>query len=138
MGVFFGTDGIRGKVNSELTFDLAYKCGNALAITLDKPTILIGCDTRTSGSYLTLAFASGALSAGANVVDIGVCPTAGIAYLTKRLGFDYGVVVSASHNPAEYNGIKIFDENGFKLGDERENALERKFVHTRKDFLTDL
>lgn len=130
MGVFFGTDGIRGKVNSELTFDLAYKCGNALAITLDKPTILIGCDTRTSGSYLTLAFASGALSAGANVVDIGVCPTAGIAYLTKRLGFDYGVVVSASHNPAEYNGIKIFDENGFKLGDERENALERKFVHT--------
>lgn len=130
MGVFFGTDGIRGKVNSELTFDLSYKCGNALATSRDKPSILIGRDTRTSGSFITLAFSSGALSAGANVIDCGVCPTAGIAYLTKKLGFDFGVVVSASHNPSEYNGIKIFDKNGYKLGDERENALERKFVHT--------
>ena len=130
MGVFFGTDGIRGKVIDELTFDLAYKCGNALATTCNKPKILIGGDTRTSRDFLTLAFSGGALSGGANIVDVGVCPTAGIAYLTKTLGFDYGVVISASHNPSEYNGIKIFDKNGFKLGDERENALERKFVHS--------
>ena len=130
MGIFFGTDGIRGKVCGQLNFDLAYKCGNALGSSLDKPTIIIGQDTRISGSYITLAFAGGAVSAGANVIDIGICPTAGIAYLTKILNADFGVVVSASHNPPDYNGIKIFDENGFKLGDARENALERKFVHT--------
>lgn len=130
MGIFFGTDGIRGKVNSELTFDLAYKCGNALGASAPKPTIIIGQDTRLSGSFLSLAFAGGAMNAGANVIDIGICPTAGIAYLTNKLGADFGVVVSASHNPAEYNGIKIFDHNGFKLGDERENALERKFVQS--------
>lgn len=130
MGIFFGTDGIRGKVNSELTFDLAYKCGNALGASASKPTILIGQDTRTSGSFLSLAFAGGAMNAGANVIDVGICPTAGIAYLTNKLGVDFGVVISASHNPAEYNGIKIFDHNGFKLGDERENDLERKFVQS--------
>lgn len=130
MGVFFGTDGIRGKVNSELTYDLAYKCGNALGSCINKPTIIIGQDTRISGNLLTLAFAGGATTAGANVIDVGICPTPAIAYLTKKVGADFGVVISASHNPAEYNGIKIFDENGFKLGDERENALERRFVHT--------
>lgn len=129
MGVFFGTDGIRGVVNNDLTYDLAYKCGNALGSTLDKPTILIGQDTRISGSFITLAVALGAMNAGANIIDVGVCPTAGIAYLTKAIGSDYGVVISASHNPPEYNGIKIFDRDGFKLGDERENMLERKFVH---------
>ena len=131
MGIFFGTDGIRGKVNTELTYDLAYKCGNALGASEKKPTILIGQDTRTSGSFLTIAFSSGALNAGANVIDVGICPTAGIAYLTKRTNADYGVVISASHNPAEYNGIKIFDKNGIKLGDLRENQLERKFVNSK-------
>lgn len=130
MGIFFGTDGIRGKVNSELTYDLAYKCGNALGSSTNKPTIIIGQDTRVSGSLLTLAFAGGAVLAGANVIDVGICTTPAIAYLTKKIGANFGVVISASHNPAEYNGIKIFDENGFKLGDERENALERRFVHT--------
>ncbi len=130
MGIFFGTDGIRGKVNNELTFDLAYKCGNALGSSLDKPSIVIGQDTRITGNMLCTAFSGGAMCAGANIIDIGVCPTAGIAYLTKVLGADFGVVISASHNTAEYNGIKIFDENGFKLGDTRENALERRFVHT--------
>lgn len=130
MGIFFGTDGIRGKVNSELTFDLAYKCGNALGSSLDKPTIIIGQDTRISGSYLTIAFSGGAMCAGANIIDVGICPTAGIAYLTRVLGADFGVVISASHNTSEFNGIKIFDENGFKLGDLKENSLERRFVHT--------
>ena len=130
MGIFFGTDGIRGLVNSELTYDLAFKCGNALASNKPYAKILIGRDTRISGSYLSIAFAGGAISAGASVVDIGICPTAGIAYLTKSLKYDYGVVISASHNPPDYNGIKIFDKNGYKLGDKNENALERKFVNT--------
>ena len=129
MGIFFGTDGIRGVVNQSLTFDLAYKCGNAVGSSLKKPTIIIGADTRTTGSFLITAFSGGAMSAGANVIDVGVCPTAGIAYITKRVGADYGVVISASHNPAEYNGIKIFDKNGFKLGDKNEENLERRFIH---------
>ena len=131
MAIFFGTDGIRGVVNDELTYDLAYNCGNALGDTKHCPTIIIGSDTRTTGSYLTLAFAGGAMSAGAKVVDIGVCPTAGVAYITKFVGADYGVMISASHNPAEYNGIKIFDENGYKLGDRREELLEKRFIHQK-------
>lgn len=130
MGIFFGTDGIRGLVNSELTFDLAFKCGNALGVSKPNAKILIGRDTRISGSYLSIAVAGGAISAGAKVVDIGICPTAGIAYLTKILKYDFGVVISASHNPPDYNGIKIFDCNGYKLGDKNENLLERKFVNT--------
>lgn len=130
MGIFFGTDGIRGVVNEDLNFDIAYRCGNALASEGKKIKIIIGRDTRTSGSYLTLAFAVGAMNAGADVVDIGVIPTAGISYLITQEKADYGVIISASHNPAEYNGIKIFDKSGFKLGDKREEALERKFMHS--------
>lgn len=130
MGIFFGTDGIRGIVNDELTFDLAYKCGNAVGSTKQGAKIIIGRDTRVTGSYLSIAFAGGAISAGAEVTDVGICPTAGIAYLTKELQFDYGVVISASHNPPEYNGIKIFNNQGFKLGDKAESSLERKFVNT--------
>ena len=129
MGIYFGTDGIRGVVNDFLTSGLAYKCGNALGRSKENPVILVGRDTRTTGSFLTVAFASGALDSGANVIDIGICPTAGIAYITKKLGYDYGTVISASHNPPEYNGIKIFDENGFKLGDHKEDNLERTFVN---------
>ena len=129
MGIYFGTDGIRGVVNDFLTSGLAYKCGKALGRSKENPVILVGRDTRTTGSFLTVAFASGALDSGANVIDIGVCPTAGIAYITKKLGYDFGTVISASHNPPEYNGIKIFDENGFKLGDHKEDNLERTFVN---------
>lgn len=128
MGVFFGTDGLRGKVNDDLSFDIVYKCGNALGAESIGRKILIGRDTRLSGELLTLAFASGAMNAGASVVDVGVCPTAGISYLTKQLGFDYGVVISASHNPAEFNGIKIFNSEGTKLGDKKEEQLEKKFL----------
>ncbi len=129
MSVFFGTDGIRGVVNNFLTQDLAIKCGNAVAQEKHNAKILIGGDTRISREFLSSAFSVGAMSAGADIVDIGVCTTPGIAYITSTLDFDYGVVVSASHNPAQYNGIKIFDEDGIKLGDKREEALERKFVH---------
>ena len=129
MSVFFGTDGIRGVVNNFLTHDLAIKCGNAVAQEKSNAKILIGGDTRISRAFLSNAFSVGAMSAGANVVDIGVCTTPGIAYITSILDFDYGVVVSASHNPAQYNGIKVFNDKGIKLGDKREEALERKFVH---------
>lgn len=131
MGLFFGTDGLRGKVNEDLTFDIAYKIGNALSILKEKPTVLIGSDTRISNSYLTLAVASGAMSGGAKVIDAGVVPTAGIAYLTKIIKADYGVVVSASHNSGEYNGIKVFNSDGYKLGDKEEERIERCFIHNK-------
>lgn len=131
MGLFFGTDGLRGKVNEVLTFDVAYKIGNALSILKEKPTIIIGSDTRISNSYLTLGVSSGAMSGGAHVIDVGIMPTAGIAYVTKFLKADYGVVISASHNSGEYNGIKIFNGDGFKLGDKEEERIERCFIHTK-------
>lgn len=128
MGKYFGTDGIRGIVGEKLTYETAYMCGKALAKTKPSSKILIGGDTRGSRVYLTLAFASGAISEGAKVVDIGICPTPGISYITKTQNFDYGVVISASHNPPNYNGIKIFDNNGMKLGDEKESRLEEMFL----------
>lgn len=131
MGLFFGTDGLRGIVNEDLSFDIAYKCGNALSVLKEKPTVFIGSDTRVSNHYLTLAVASGAMAGGANVVDLGVIPTAGVAYLTKTLKADYGVVISASHNPKEYNGIKIFNGDGYKLGDKEEERVERCFIRDR-------
>ena len=131
MGLFFGTDGLRGKVNEELTFDIAYKIGNALSILKEKPTIIVGSDTRISNSYLTLGVASGAMSGGARVIDIGVVPTAGIAYITKKVGADYGIVISASHNSGEYNGIKVFNAEGYKLGDKEEERIERCFIREK-------
>ena len=108
MGVFFGTDGIRGIVNDELTFDLAYKCGNALGSSIPNARILIGSDTRTTATFLKSAFSCGAMSAGANVVDVGICSTPALAYLVRVLKYDYAVVISASHNSAKYNGIRMF------------------------------
>lgn len=138
MGLFFGTDGLRGKINEDLTFDIAYKIGNALSILKDKPTILIGCDTRISNSYLTLGVASGAMSGGAKVIDAGIVPTAGIAFLTRKIKADYGVVISASHNSGEYNGIKVFNSNGYKLGDKEEERIERCFIHEKTNDFPDI
>lgn len=131
MAIFFGTDGIRGVVNSDLTYELAFKFGNALGRYENTKKIVIGRDTRTSGSFLTNAFALGAMSSGVEVIDIGICTTPGVAFLTKFINADFGVVISASHNPPEYNGIKILTKEGFKLGDEKENELERKFVNSK-------
>ncbi|MBQ3116550.1 MAG: phosphoglucosamine mutase [Clostridia bacterium] len=131
MGLFFGTDGLRGKVNKDLTQDIAYKIGNALSILKENPTIIIGADTRISNSYLALSLASGAMSGGAYVIDAGVVPTAGVAYLTRRLKADFGVVISASHNSGEYNGIKVFNSNGYKLSDKEEEGIERCFIKSK-------
>ncbi|MBR2498194.1 MAG: phosphoglucosamine mutase [Clostridia bacterium] len=131
MGLFFGTDGLRGIINEDLTQNIAYKIGNALSILTENPTIVIGCDTRISNTYLTLAVANGAMSGGAKVIDVGVLPTAGIAFITKTIGADYGVVISASHNSAEYNGIKVFDKKGYKLSDKEEERIERCFIREK-------
>lgn len=127
--MYFGTDGIRGVANIEITCLLAHSVGNALASCKKNCRVLIGMDTRVSGDMLLHAVATGVMQGGGDVLDVGVMPTAGIAYLTQYYKADYGVVISASHNPAEYNGIKVFDSNGYKLGDKRERELEQKMAH---------
>ena len=129
MSRMFGTDGVRGVANEELTPDLALKLGQAGACVLSKenkhkPTIMVGCDTRISGDMLANALMAGACSVGANCVFVGVLPTPAIAYLTKKYKVDAGVVISASHNPVEFNGIKFFDGNGYKLPDALEDEIE--------------
>lgn len=128
MSRMFGTDGVRGIANKELTAELAYKLGRAGAYVLTegahKPKILVGMDTRISGDMLESALVSGILSVGAEAMCVGVIPTPAVAYLTREYGADAGVVISASHNPVEYNGIKFFDNNGYKLSDELEDRIQ--------------
>lgn len=129
MGRLFGTDGVRGVANEELTPLLAMQLGQAGAYVLSrekehKPTIMVGCDTRISGDMLANALMAGACSVGANCIFVGVIPTPAIAYLTRKYKVDAGVVISASHNPVEFNGIKFFDGSGYKLPDELEDEIE--------------
>lgn len=138
MARLFGTDGVRGVANDELTPMLAMQLGQAGAYVLSKekehkPTIMVGCDTRISGDMLANALMAGACSVGANVVYVGVIPTPAIAYLTRRYRVDAGVVISASHNPVEFNGIKFFDGNGFKLPDALEDEIEQLIKSGMKD-----
>ncbi len=129
MGKYFGTDGVRGVANRELTPELAYKIGRCggyvLAGKADKPKVVIGLDTRISGPMLEAALTAGLLSIGASVIRIGVVSTPAVAYLTRLLGADAGVMISASHNPVADNGIKFFGADGFKLTDETELEIER-------------
>ena len=129
MARLFGTDGVRGVANEELTPLLAMQLGQAGATVLTKenehrPTILVGCDTRISGDMLAIALMAGICSVGANAVYVGVIPTPAVAYLTKKYKVEAGVVISASHNPVEFNGIKFFDGNGYKLPDSMEDEIE--------------
>ena len=128
MGRLFGTDGVRGIANKELTPELAFRLGKAGAYVLrrhsDRPVFVIGRDTRVSGDMLQQALSAGILSIGGDVIDAGVMPTPGVAHLVKYLEADAGVVISASHNPYEYNGIKFFNGDGFKLDDAVEDAIE--------------
>ena len=131
MGKLFGTDGIRGVVNAGLDADLAYKVGLAAAAVLskdkpegEKPVVTIGKDTRISGDLLKGALVAGLCTAGADVMDLGTLPTPGVAWVTIDENADAGIVISASHNPFEYNGIKIFNGKGFKLSDELEEKIE--------------
>lgn len=129
MGRLFGTDGARGVANSELTCELAMAIGRAAAMVLievehRRPRVVIGKDTRVSSDMLEAAIVAGLCSVGADAVLLGVVPTPAVAYLVKEYGADAGVMISASHNPCEYNGIKIFNGEGYKLSDALEEEIE--------------
>ena len=129
MRKYFGTDGIRRIANTDLTPELVYKVAKAGAYVLSKhtnhaPTILIGRDTRLSGTLIESAMTAGFLSYGANVKSLGVIPTPAVAYLTKKLNADASVVISASHNTFEFNGVKYFSNKGMKIPDELEEEIE--------------
>lgn len=138
MARMFGTDGVRGVAGSELTIELATKLGQAGAYVLTKeqehqPTIIVGCDTRISGGMLASALMAGICSVGANAIFVGVMPTPAIAYLTRKHKVDAGVVISASHNPMEFNGIKFFNGEGYKLSDALEDEIEELISNNMKD-----
>ena len=138
MARMFGTDGVRGVAGSELTIELAMKLGQAGAYALTKekshqPTIIVGCDTRISGGMLANALMAGICSVGANAVYAGVLPTPAVAYLTRKHKVDAGVVISASHNPMEFNGIKFFNGEGYKLSDALEDEIEELIKNEMKD-----
>lgn len=128
MGRLFGTDGVRGVANRELTASLAFEIGRASAFILSdvhkNPVFLIGKDTRISGDMLECALAAGIMSVGGRVIRLGVIPTPAVAYLVQKYNADAGVVISASHNSFEYNGIKIFNGDGYKLDDSTEERIE--------------
>src|SRR3954453_19087938 len=128
MGKYFGTDGVRGVANSELTPEMAFRLGRfggyVLTKDKDRPKVIIGRDTRVSGHMLEGALVAGLLSIGAEVMRLGVISTPGVSYLTKALGAEAGVMISASHNPVADNGIKFFGPDGFKLSDEQELEIE--------------
>ncbi len=129
MGRLFGTDGARGVANTELTCELAMNIGRAAAMVLtssevEHPTFIIGKDTRISGDMLEGALVAGLCSVGANVKILGVVPTPAVAYLVSKYKADAGIMISASHNPYEFNGIKLFNDEGFKLPDELEEQIE--------------
>lgn len=129
MGRLFGTDGVRGIANTELTAELAMNIGRAAAMVLVSdevrhPTVLIGKDTRLSGDMIEGALIAGLCSVGANVELLGVIPTPAVAYLVGKYSADAGIMISASHNPFEFNGIKIFSSEGYKLPDDLENRIE--------------
>ena len=138
MARMFGTDGVRGVAGTELTIELATKLGQAGAYVLTKekshkPTIMVGCDTRISGGMLANALMAGICSVGANAIYVGVAPTPAIAFLTRKHKVDAGVVISASHNPMEFNGIKFFNGEGYKLSDELEDEIEALIRNNMKD-----
>jgi phosphoglucosamine mutase len=130
VGRLFGTDGVRGVANTELTCELAFQLGKTAAFVLSEeaehiPRIIIGKDTRRSGDMLEKAIAAGICSAGAEAICIGVISTPAVAHLIREYSVDAGVVISASHNPAEFNGIKIFNSSGYKLPDNIEERIEK-------------
>ncbi len=138
MGKLFGTDGVRGVAGKELSTELAMQIGRAAAAVLTgktqhKPKFIIGKDTRISGDMLESALAAGLCSVGANVELLGVVPTPAVAYLVQKYNADAGVVISASHNPVEFNGIKLFGGEGRKLPDDVENEIEAHVLNGGAD-----
>lgn len=135
MGKLFGTDGVRGIANEELTAELAYEIGRAGAYILtkgNKGSIVLGRDTRASGDMLEAALIAGITSIGLNVISLGVIPTPAVAYLTRKYKALAGIVISASHNPGEYNGIKFFNNKGLKLSDSVEEEIEAIILNKKE------
>lgn len=139
MTKLFGTDGIRGITNKDLTPSLAYKIGGSVSKVLKEElnkqnlTFIIGTDTRISKDMLTDATSSGVLSFGCNIIDVGVLPTPAISYLTKKLNADGAFIISASHNPSQYNGIKVLDSNGYKLSSALEEKVEENILNFKEN-----
>ncbi len=139
MGRLFGTDGVRGIANKDLTNTLAMEIGRAAATVLlrdaksAKPTVLIGKDTRASGDMLEAALTAGLCSVGCNVLSVGIVPTPAVAYLVGKYECEAGIMISASHNPCEYNGIKIFQKTGYKLDDAIEEEIENIILNGGND-----
>ena len=130
MGRLFGTDGARGIANTEISCELAMKIGRATAMVLSngknkRLKVLVGTDTRKSADMLSSAISAGLCSVGCDVLLLGVVPTPAVAFLVKEYSYDAGIMISASHNPCEYNGIKIFRSNGYKLPDAMEEEIEK-------------
>src|SRR5215831_2378220 len=130
MGRLFGTDGVRAVAGGDLSGELAFQLGRAAVVALtelgeQRPRITVGRDTRASGEFLESAISAGICSAGGDVVSLGVVTTPAVAFLTPDLGLQAGVMISASHNPAEDNGIKFFAANGYKLPDDLEDEIEK-------------
>lgn len=139
---YFGTDGIRGVYGEDLTDGLAMLVGNSLGHSAKGGLVVVGRDNRTSGENLSRALGEGVLAASGNVLDVGIVPTPCVAYVTANTGAAFGVMLSASHNPARYNGIKIFGADGKKLGREQEITIEKHiseaklcYAHTRGNVL---
>ncbi|MBQ2679680.1 MAG: phosphoglucosamine mutase [Firmicutes bacterium] len=143
MGILFGTDGIRGVANTDLTCQLAYNVGRAGAYVLTKemnhaPRILVAKDTRISGDMLGMSIASGICSVGAHAIFAGVIPTPAVAHLVREYKLDAGIMISASHNPVEYNGIKFFNSEGYKLRDSLEAEIEELLVNSLFNNITEI
>ncbi len=130
MSNYFGTDGIRGIAGEDLTARTAFALGNALCRQQKGVSVVVGRDNRVSSNMLFLGLASGITAGGGNVIDGGILPTPAVSYFVKRYNADYGVVISASHNPAQYNGLKVFNSYGNKLAREEELKLEKVFDDT--------
>ena len=128
---YFGTDGIRGVYGEDLTDGLAMLVGNSLGLAAAGGTVVIGRDNRTGGENLARALAEGVLAAAGNVVDLGVVTTPCVSFVTKETGASAGVMVSASHNPPRYNGIKVFGPDGRKLAREREVLVEKHIADAK-------
>ena len=134
MNSIFGTDGIRGKFNKEITISLAHNVGYALGLIIknDGP-ILLGRDTRISGDILLQAITEGINASGKKFINLGICPTPAIPFLIKQEKFSSGIMISASHNPPEYNGIKIFDHRGQKITRNHENKIQKLIKESKQN-----
>ena len=133
MGKLFGTDGIRGVVGENLTAEMAFRVGQAVASALEeeigrRPVVVLGKDTRVSSDMLESALMAGICDMGGDVKPVGTIPTPAVAYLARQERADAGIVISASHNPYEHNGIKVFSGQGYKLSDEMEERIEEKIL----------